>query len=133
VLYQLVLNAVVTKQSGVSRILEALHFPIRTETFPGLGQLPITVISSTLSTVRPTDDVIIKSTEISGTDTFEELLNTENVRRLANPFKETLVPNHEATVSKPTSQRLPLDILKAKAGSCRFSRAPWVPSLESSC
>ena len=92
VLHQLVLNTVITKQSGVSRILEALHFPIRTETFLGLGQLPITVVSSTLSTVRPTDDVIIESTEISGTDAFEELLNTEDVGRLANPFKETLVP-----------------------------------------
>lgn len=92
VLHHLVLNTVVTKQNGVRRIMEALHFPIRTETFHGLGQLPITVISSTLSTVRPTDDVIIESTEISGTDAFEELLNTEDVSRLANPFKDTLVP-----------------------------------------
>lgn len=92
VLHHLVLNTVVTKQSGVGRILQALHFPVRTETFPGLGQLPVTVISSTLSTVRPTDDVIIESTEISGTDAFEELLNTEDVSRLANPFKDTLVP-----------------------------------------
>jgi hypothetical protein len=92
VLHHLVLNTVTTKQSGVGRILEALHFPIRTETLPGLGQLPITVISSTLSTIRPADDVIIESTEISGTDAFEELLNTEDVRQLANPFKDTLVP-----------------------------------------
>jgi hypothetical protein len=92
VLHHLVLNTVVTKQSGVSRIMEALHFPIRTETFPGLGQLPITVISSTLSTLRPTDDVIIESTEISGMDAFEELLNTDDVSRLPNPFKDALVP-----------------------------------------
>ena len=50
------------------------------------------MISSTLSTLRPTDDVIIESTEISGMDAFEELLNTEDVSRLANPFKDTLVP-----------------------------------------
>jgi hypothetical protein len=92
VLHPMVLNAVITKQSGVGRILEALHFPLRTETFPGLGQLPITVVSSTLSTLRPPDDVIIESTEISGTDAFEELLNTDDVIRLANPFKDSLVP-----------------------------------------
>ncbi|HET6962780.1 MAG TPA: hypothetical protein VFJ27_09800, partial [Terriglobia bacterium] len=52
----------------------------------------ITVISSTLSTLRPTDDVIIESTEISGMDAFEELLNTDDVSRLPNPFKDALVP-----------------------------------------
>lgn len=91
VLHHLVLNTVVTKQSGVNRILEALHFPVHTETLPGLGQLPITVISSTLSTLRPADEVIIESTEISGTDAFEELINTEDIARLANPFKDNLV------------------------------------------
>jgi hypothetical protein len=91
VLHHLVLNTVVTKQSGVNRILEALHFPVRTETLPGLGQLPITVISSTLSTLRPSDEVIIESTEISGTDAFEELINMEDIGRLANPFKASLV------------------------------------------
>jgi hypothetical protein len=48
------------------------------------------VISSTLSTLRPSDEVIIENTEISGTDAFEELINTEDITRLANPFKDSL-------------------------------------------
>jgi len=90
VLHHVVLNVVLTKQSGLTRILAALHFPVRTETLPGFGQLPITVISSTLSTLRPSDEVIIENTEISGTDAFEELINTEDITRLANPFKDSL-------------------------------------------
>ena len=91
VLHHLVLHTTVLKQSGVTQILDALHFPIRSELSPDFGNLPITVISSTLSTIRPADEVIIENTEISGMDAFEELINVEEIGRMGNPAKETLL------------------------------------------
>ena len=57
---------------------------------PELGQLPIAFLSGPVSTVRPPDNVIIESTELSGADAFEEVINLEDVIRLRNPFKDQL-------------------------------------------
>ncbi|MEW5979666.1 MAG: hypothetical protein AB1898_28035 [Acidobacteriota bacterium] len=90
-LHHLVLHSVMSRQNGVTKILETLHFPVRTEQNPDLGGLPITVLSSTLSTLRPADEVIIESTEISGTDAFEELVRIEDISRMSNPLQEQLL------------------------------------------
>ncbi|MCI0419372.1 MAG: hypothetical protein L0387_34310 [Acidobacteria bacterium] len=91
VLHHLALHTVLARQTGITQMLEALHFPVRSETLPEFGQLPITVVSSTFSTMRPSDDVIIESTEISGTDAFEELVSIEDIGRMGHPFKEKLI------------------------------------------
>ena len=90
ILHYLVLHIVTTKQTGLTKILEALHFPLVSERHPGLGQLPVTCIQSSISTVRPPDDIIVQSTEISGTDAFEEVVNLEDISKLRDPFKERL-------------------------------------------
>ena len=45
---------------------------------PELGELPITFLSGPISTIRPPDNVIIESTELSGADAFEEVINLED-------------------------------------------------------
>lgn len=89
-IHYLVLHAVVSNQSGVTSILEALHFPITTGRLPGFGDLPVTYISSSISTMRPPDEVIIESTEISGSDAFEEVINLSDITTMRNPLKERL-------------------------------------------
>ncbi len=90
VLHFLVMHVTLNKRSGTPRLLEALRFPLRFERMDEFGELEFPVISSPLSTVRPSDDVIIKSTELSGTSTFEEVLNLEDMKRMADPLKEKL-------------------------------------------
>jgi hypothetical protein len=90
VLHYLMMNAVVSKQTGVSHILDALHFPLITERSPEFADLPLTYISSSISTIRLPDDVIIESTEISGMDAFEEVINIDDVAKLQDPLKEHL-------------------------------------------
>ncbi len=89
-LHYLVLHAVVSNQPGVTTILDALHFPITTGRLPGFGDLPVTFISSSISTMRPPDEVIIESTEISGSDAFEEVINLEDISTMRDPLKEKL-------------------------------------------
>ena len=90
VLHYLMMNTVVSKQSGIRHILDSLHFPIVTETLPECGDLPLTYISSSISTTLLPDHVIIESTEISGMDAFEEIVNVKDVERLRDPLKEQL-------------------------------------------
>ena len=61
-----------------------------TPLLPELGELPITFLSAPVSTIRPPDNVIIESTELSGADAFEEVINLEDVAKLRNPFKDQL-------------------------------------------
>jgi hypothetical protein len=90
VLHYLVIHVVVSRQIGVTQILEALHFPVRSERWPDLGGLPITCISSSVSTVRPADDVIIESTEVSGTPAFEEIVHLDSIAKMPNLLKDQL-------------------------------------------
>ena len=72
-------------------VFEALRFPVVTEKLPGLGELPVTCISSSVRTVRPPDDVLIESTEISGLNAFEEVVNAEDIVKMQDPFRERLL------------------------------------------
>lgn len=90
VLHYLMMNSVVSKQPGLSKIMDALHFPITTERSEAFGDLPITYVSSSISTVRPPDELLVESTEISGMDTFEEVVQLQDVDKLRDPLKEEL-------------------------------------------
>jgi len=87
----LMLHAVVTRQTAVVKLLEALHFRITMEKSEGLGELPIVTVSSVIPTVRPPDELIIESTEISGTDSFEEVVSVSDIANLRDPFRDKLV------------------------------------------
>lgn len=90
VLHSLMMASVVSRQTGISQILETLHFPVSVDTSEKSGHLPVCYICSSISTQRPPDNVIIESTEISGMDVFEEIVNIEDVPRLRDPLKEKL-------------------------------------------
>lgn len=89
--HYLVMQTVAIKQAGLAEILAALHFPLTTEQLPDFGQLPITCLASSVSTLRPPDQVIIESTEISGMNAFEEVVNLEDIAKMGDPLKEQLV------------------------------------------
>jgi hypothetical protein len=91
VLHSCVLHVVLAKQTMVTQMLDDLHFDLTTGRLPEFGELPITTIASTVPTSRPVDAVIIESTEISGRDAFEEVVDLQGVLGLRDPFKDRLV------------------------------------------
>lgn len=91
VLHALMLQVVVNRQAGLGKILEALRFPLGVGKIPGAGDLPFVFAAAAVPTLLPPDEVIIESTEISGTDTFEEVVNLEALTALKDPFKDKLV------------------------------------------
>jgi len=78
-------------QKGATSILEALRFSLSTTRLPEFGELPVTRISSPVLTVRPPDEVILESTEISGRDAFEEVVDVEAMLNMTDPLKDRLV------------------------------------------
>lgn len=91
ILSYLILHAVTTHHRGLVQIFEALRFPITTTRIAEFGELPMTRIGIGVSTTRPSDAVVVESAELTGMDAFEEVVNVEDLSRLADPMKERLL------------------------------------------
>jgi len=91
VLHYSVLHIVTARQTGALQMLAALHFDLSSLRLPEFGELPITCIKSSVPTLRPPDEVIIESVEISGQDAFEEVVDVEAIANIQDPFKEQLL------------------------------------------
>jgi hypothetical protein len=101
VIHQLVMQVTASRQAGLAPLLGALRFPVSFGRLNELGDLPVTFISSVISTLRPPDQVIIESTEISGMPLFEEIVNIEDIVQLRDPIKDRLieiVKSHDASL-----------------------------------
>jgi hypothetical protein len=90
-MHRLLLHVVLDRKPGLRGLLDALHFPVRTETMAEFGELPLTLISSALKTERPSDDVILESIEISGVGVFEEIVKVTDVAAMPDPRRERLL------------------------------------------
>jgi hypothetical protein len=88
--HTLMLHSVLTRQPNIGKLFEALRFPIAIEQAAGLGELPVVTISGVIGTIRPPDEVIIENTEVSGTDSFEEVVDLSQIASLRDPFREKL-------------------------------------------
>ena len=91
VLNYLVLHLVTTSEPGLMQVFDALHFPLTTTRSKEFGELPITNIGVRIATTRPADELIIESAELTGMDAFEEIVEVEDIARLADPLKERLL------------------------------------------
>ncbi|SCX77994.1 hypothetical protein [Nitrosospira sp. Nsp13] len=97
VLHYLAMHVVVSKQPGLAQILNTLHFPLASSQLPDFGALPITYITSSISTSLPPDGLVIESTELSGKNAFEELINVGDIENLGDPFKHRLMGTLKAS------------------------------------
>lgn len=91
ILSYLIIHIVTKYRPGVTKVLESLHFPVTTTTIPEFGELPITRIGIGISTHRPSDAVVVESAELTGMDTFEEVVNADDITRLPDHFKDRLL------------------------------------------
>lgn len=91
VLHYCALHVVTSRQAAATQMLDALHFDLNSTRLPEFGDLPITCVASSVPTLRPPDEVIVESTEVSGRDAFEEVVDVEGILSLRDSFKERLV------------------------------------------
>src|SRR5215471_10502434 len=90
VLHYSVMQLVITRQPGISRLFEAIRFPLSKGKIAEFGELPVTFVSSPVLTELPPDEVIIESTEISGQNVFEEVVDIDAVLALKDPLRQVL-------------------------------------------
>jgi hypothetical protein len=73
------------------RLFAALRMPIETGRLPGCGELPVPIITSAVRTLLPPDPVLVESTEISGRDAFEEVVDLDLLPEMVDPLKSSLL------------------------------------------
>ena len=98
----LALQQVVQHQTGLTRLFEALHLRLGTTKMTALGDLPVNCIALAVGTDLPADDVILQSADLTGMDSFEEVVRAATVRpaeAIGLPDLGTLRPGTPADVA----------------------------------
>jgi hypothetical protein len=83
----LVMQYVIAKFPGITRLFNDLRYDIQLETCSGLGDLPLVTITSVLPSFRPTDDVLLGAIRLSGVPAFVELIDFGAVAKLEDRLK----------------------------------------------
>lgn len=91
VLHHLVMHSVCTKRQDIVKLLSALRFEILSEPSAEYGNLPLILVSCPIRTILPSDELIIQSTELSGSPVFEEVINLDDIDQLSDPYKAHLL------------------------------------------
>ncbi|MGI8742124.1 MAG: hypothetical protein ACR2NN_06065 [Bryobacteraceae bacterium] len=92
VLRACLMNLLFAKQPALPALFEGLRYRVEVRKQPQLGDLPLVTLSAPIPTVRPADDVLLMATGISGRTAFQEIIDVNAARGLADPFREQLAP-----------------------------------------
>jgi hypothetical protein len=99
----LAIHLLAERRPGPGPILEALRLPLSSEGQKDFSGLPFVHLAAPLPTVRPPDALVLQITQISGTATFEEIVDTDAIAALHDPLKEAiaaLVAEHAGEIGQ---------------------------------
>jgi hypothetical protein len=91
VLSYLIMHVTLLHRPGITQLLEALRFRVSTGQVEEFGNLPLTYIECPVPTIRPSNEVIIQSTEISGSPAFEEVVDVQGIADMQDPLRGKLL------------------------------------------
>jgi hypothetical protein len=83
----LVMQAILAKFPGITQLLTDLRYEIRMEKSASLGELPLVIMHSCLTSYRPADSLILAATRLSGVPAFIELIDIDAVHHLPDPLR----------------------------------------------
>lgn len=86
----LALQLLIEKRPEIVSLFRDLRFDVHVATCDGMGELPLVILSSSLGSIRPSDDLIETAIRFSGVHAFIELIDPEAVRRLQDPLRERI-------------------------------------------
>jgi hypothetical protein len=75
---------------ALGQLLEDLRYELEIRQLADLGNLPVVVAKAPVETFLPPDDFIIKVTQISGIDAFQEIIDLEAVENVTDSLKDDL-------------------------------------------
>jgi hypothetical protein len=90
VLRACLIHLLFVKQPGLKLLLEGLRYKVEIRNSPQLGDLPLVTVSAPLTTMRPSDELLLVATGLSGRAVFQEVLDKPHARALRDPFEEQI-------------------------------------------
>jgi len=89
VLSALTLQILLEAYPGIARVFSDLRFELISEPAPGAGPVPLVGVRAAIPSFRPPDDVLERSTQLSGVPAFIELIDPDALD-LRDPLAESL-------------------------------------------
>jgi hypothetical protein len=86
----LAIRAVLERFTGITQLLNDLRYNVEVKNCPDLGELPLVVIGSAIPSFRPSDDVMLATTRLSGVPAFIELIDVEAIGQMTDPLKSRI-------------------------------------------
>lgn len=91
IMHYLMLFYCIKRAPGLGRLLLGLRFPVSFEKLADFGDLPFCVIGSPVSSHLPDEDLIRRSTEVAGNNSFEELVDAADVEAMEDEIRDRLL------------------------------------------
>ncbi len=86
----LVLQLVLSRNAGLAQLFADLRYELKTDAPAELKGLSVVMITSSIESFRPADDLIAAATAFSGIPAFIELIHPESVQSPRDPLKQKL-------------------------------------------
>lgn len=90
------LNFLLAKNKSLLALFEDLRLPISSEVMEGLGPLPITVVNSSVPTMRPPDPLLAQICRLTGLKSAQEVIDLEKLTGIVNPLAQRLREESDA-------------------------------------
>ena len=91
VLHFVLIETIISRQPGVFNILRELGYSVEVGTNPVFDVLPVVYISNQVGTERPSDELLVQVSEVSGSPAFDELIRIEDINDMMMPLKKRLI------------------------------------------
>jgi hypothetical protein len=75
---------------ALSQLLEDLRYHVEMRELDDLGGLQVVMLRAPVETFLPPDDFILRITQLSGVDAFQEIIDQEAIKRIPDPLQATI-------------------------------------------
>jgi hypothetical protein len=82
-----VMKLALARSAGLTRLLQALRIRVSIATSPETGKLPLAQLLSCVPAFRPSDNIVLSATRLSGVPTFEELVDVQGTSAIEDPLR----------------------------------------------
>ncbi|HLG98927.1 MAG TPA: hypothetical protein VKX49_21630 [Bryobacteraceae bacterium] len=88
VLRACIMHLLFNKNPTLGALFEGLRYKVETRKCSQLGELPLITLSAPLRTLRPSDELLVMATGLSGRTAFEEVLDRATAWRIPDPLQD---------------------------------------------
>ena len=78
-------------------LFDGLRYPVEIRKSPELGEVPLVTISAPFPSFRPSDEIVLLASGVSGGSAFEEVIDIDTIRQMSDPLRaqiQTILESH---------------------------------------